>query len=435
MYFKSLFSFNISGEKYMYGQQQYRHKLIPVFLIVGTLFAVCCSSQTNTTDSVKHTFTINKTADEAVIDGILNETLWKYSDTLGDFRIDADPERIPDVNTKVSITYNDQALMVAFSCEEPVEESSAKTGNRDENYCELQIFSRPETPYYSPFIQRLDYKNASDSMRTQRFFIVTADGDRREGNIYKTGPHTPYITDDSWEGNWESAASADKGGYTVEISVPWNTIGGMPKPGHTFKLHFVRHRNVTAQEILSFNWCAVKNIQVESYDPKDFTQEHAQIFSPVVFEDNRVVLTRYVETEDPWEVKRPQTEYVSALTNRPVDNRAAHFYLGIRGFLLPGRIRDQYDDATWAAEENNYITELGKAGINGPFLPGFMSKVGEPGIDSLYSEHGMKFSYHVYGNSNKALDAGAKILRPRGTSGMAVSSCSVRCRFRTASSQ
>ncbi|MFC1508271.1 beta-galactosidase trimerization domain-containing protein [Candidatus Omnitrophota bacterium] len=399
----------------MYFQLRYRHKLISFFLLAGVLLVFSCSSPKNMTDSIKHAFTINKTADDAGIDGILNEPHWKDSNTLGDFRIDADPERIPDVTTGVSAAYNDKALLVAFTCEETMAESSAKTGNRKKDYCELQVFSRPETPYYSPFIQRLDYKNASDSMRTQRFFIVTATGDRRDGNIYKTGPHTPYITDDSWEGDWESSVSADKDGYTVEMSIPWDTIGGMPQPGHTFKLQFVRHRNVPEQEILSFNWCAGENIQVESFDPKDFTQEHAQIFSPVVFEDNHALLTRYVETEDPWEVKRPQTEYMNALTNRPVDNRAAHFYLGIRGFLLPGRIREKYDDATWAAEENNYITEMGKAGINGPFLPGFMSRVGESGIDSLYDEHGMKFSYHVYGSTKKAMDAGAKILRPRGT--------------------
>ncbi|HEC62169.1 MAG TPA: hypothetical protein ENI27_07940, partial [bacterium] len=369
----------------------------------------------------KHSFRIHETKEQYLIDGKLDELFWKKAELLGGFRVDADPGRFPDAQTSVYITYNENALLVAFICNEPmmnklkadVASKNLETWKGD--YCELQVFSRPETPYYSPFMQRLDYMNANDKARTQRHFIVTAANARQDGNIYKVGPHTQYITDDSWEGEWESAVSMEKDRYVIEMSVPWIEIGGIPRPGHTFKLGFMRHRQESAKEISRFNWYSGENIRVDSFDPASFTQEHPIMFAPVRLEQEHAILTRFVETKDPWAVDRPYTEYESVLTNRQIELRAAHYYLGIRGFLLPEYIIKQYTDQTWAAEENNFITELGNAGANGPFLPGFMNKVGEAGLDSLYKRYGMQFGYHGYASSNQAKKAGATILRPRGT--------------------
>ena len=36
------------------------------------------------------------------------------------------------------------------------------------------------------------------------------------------------MTDDSWEGEWESAVSMLRERYIIEMSVPWSQIGGMP---------------------------------------------------------------------------------------------------------------------------------------------------------------------------------------------------------------
>ena len=245
--------------------------------------------------------------------------------------------------------------------------------------------------------------------------MVTPANARSDGNIYKVGPHTAYITDDTWEGNWESAVSVSRDRYIIEMSIPWNDLGGKPEPGHTFKLGFIRHRNETVREISRFNWYSGENIRPQSFDPADFIQEHPIIFAPVTFEDNRAILTRYIEISDPWEVKRSETAYENVLTNRKVDQRAAHFYLGISGFLLPDSIRNRYDKNTWAMEEDNFITELGRAGAYGPFLPGFLNQKGEAALDSLYKQYGMKFGFHGSISSQKADEAGAKMMRPRGT--------------------
>ncbi len=326
-----------------------------VSLIAVLLLLVNCSNQGNK-HIIRHSFTITKTDEKCTVDGEVK----KNAEPLGNFRIDADPERIPEAETSVYLSYSDKVLTVAFLCEEP-RISELLTGSPEiakNDYCELQVFSRPETPYYSPYLQQLDYKNANNAVRTQRHFIVTAANEHRDGNIYKVGAHTPYITDDSWEDKWEGSAVSNNSGYLVEMAIPWVSIGGMPEPGHTFKLHFVRRRSVTAQEFASFNWCKSENLYIVSLNPVDFTQEHPQIFAPMVFKGDQAVLNRYIETKPPWKVRRDKTFYESILTNETLPHRAAHFYLGIRGFLLPDTIRNMYDEDTWATEEMNFITEL-----------------------------------------------------------------------------
>ena len=382
--------------------------------VLFMLAAAGCSS-TDTGTTVRHEFRIEKTAGVPAVDGRLDESFWKRATTLDNFRIDADPDNIPAAGTTVKTAYDDKGLYVAFICEEPELVRLALDGAYSGDFCELLTFSRPETPYYSPFLQRLDYMNANNAMRTQRRFAVTVSGSRIDSNIYKTGPHTPYITDDSWEGAWESAVSMGNGRYTVEMAVPWETIGGMPAPGHTFKLHFVRHRSVGDGEWLTFNWAKNENLYVVSFDPAEFTQEHPQIFAPVVFDGDHAVLTRYVGTEAPWKVERNETAYESLLTAEKDPYRAAHFYLSISGFLLPNKIREAYDSGTWAAEERNFITEIGRAGMNGPFLPRFLNQRGTAGLDSLYDAYGMRFIWHGGASAATAVKQGANIMRPNGS--------------------
>ncbi|MFC1607653.1 hypothetical protein ACFL47_06735 [Candidatus Latescibacterota bacterium] len=386
------------------------------FLLMFLPVATCLSE--------KNSFTITRFTGTYSVDGSLDEPFWSNTEPLTGFRIDADPDRVSSAETTVYLAYDNEVLLAVFVCDEPdmarllsalvsSKKRDAEAGNNE--YCELQVFSRPATPYYSPFLQRLDYKNANNKVRTQRHYIVTASDKGIEGNIYKVGAHTKYITDDTWTGSWEHAVSRDKDRYVVEMAIPWSEIGGLPGEGHDFKLHFVRRRSVSVAEIVSFNWYSGNNIDVYSFDPASFDQEHPTIFSPVVFAQDHAVLTRFIETSDPWAVNRTDTEYKRLLTDRKISERATHFYLGLRGFLLPDSIRTRYDDISWAAEENNFFTEVGRAGMNGPFLPGFMRRVGESGLDSLYQRYGMQFTYHTYGNTKAAQEAGATIIRPRGT--------------------
>jgi len=388
--------------------------LIAVSLFSAAIFS-SCTSKTHS-ESGADTFSVAMTDEMCKVDGRLDEKFWKDAVPLDGFRIDADPLHLPECSTVVYLSYGEDALYAAFVCEEAGMSEIIKEPSADmSDYCELLTFSRPETPYYSPYLQRLDYKNANNAVRTQRSFKVSASAKTGDANIYKTGAHSPYITDNDWTEVWDSASFVSNNGYVAELSIPWETIGGMPQAGHDFKLHFVRRRAVDGEEFAVFSHIDSENLHVVSYDPADFNQEHPQIFSPLEFHGDHAVLKRYIETEAPWHIDRTDTVFESVLTDKADPYRAAHFYLGISGFLLPESIRSRYDGETLAREEMNFITELGRAGMTSPFLPGYMNKIGASGVDSLYKEYSMPFSFHGYGNNKKALAAGAAIKRPGGS--------------------
>jgi len=361
----------------------------------------------------RHSFTVFKTEEIGAVDGRLAEDYWKKAQRLGDFRVDADPRKIPGVSTEVRLAFTDDQLLVAFICE-------GKTGGGaipDDDFCEFSLFSRPETPFYSPFLQRLDYMNAADAVRTMRRFKVTVANERSEANVYKVGAHTPYIVDEAWTCPWESAVASSGGKYVIEMSIPWAEIGGRPAPGHTFRVNFIRSRvsSTGEKETSCFNWYSGGNIRVRPFASENFIQEYPTIFASADFEDDRAVLRRFVETEDPWKVVRPQTEYQRALTSQTLPHRATHFYLGLSSFLLSDRIRKLYDQKLWEAEEANLIDELGRAGVNGPFLPGFLNRAGLSTLEDLNRRCGMQFSFHGYVADEEAKKAGASIITPVGT--------------------
>ncbi|OGD21916.1 MAG: hypothetical protein A2W03_11070 [Candidatus Aminicenantes bacterium RBG_16_63_16] len=362
--------------------------------------------------AVKHSFLIQQTDLPMRVDGRLDEKFWKSADRLAGFRVGSDPDRIPPVKTEVLLAYSGESLYAAFVLEEAANSGQAPASD----ICEISIFSRPETPFYSPYLQRLDYMNANEAVRTMRRFEVTASNEKRQSNVSKVGPHTSYIIDYEWKSCWQTAAAAKKGSVVIEASIPWADIGGLPKPGHTFRANFVRTRKTPEGENEGdwFNWYSGPNIPVKPWASQNFIQEYPTIFATALFEDGRAVLTRFVETEDPWSVLRALTEYEKVLSGRPDPGRSAHFYLGLTSFLLPDSIRKLYDEKAWEAEESNMLAEFGEAGINGPFLPGFLGRAGLGQVEALYKKYGMRFSYHGYANAKQAAQEGATTLTPGG---------------------
>ena len=371
--------------------------------------------------SVQINFSIQRTAEKCLVDGRLSESFWQKTGRLDGFRVDADPARIPAAGTEVRLAYDGDSLLAAFICEVPKPSAGGVTGGEpgagEEEFCEISVFSRPETPFYSPFLQRLDFMNANESVRTMRRFQVTPANARREANVHKLRAHTPYIVDEGWNCAWESAVASGENAWIVEISIPWKDIGGFPGPGHHFRINLVRSRLLGGgtRETSCFNWYSGENIRVRPFASENFIQEYPTIFASVRFEEGMAGLTRFVETEDPWRVPRPRPEYRRLLTKNNPAPRSTHFYLGLSSFLLPEKITKLYDAKTWEAEEANLLDELGRAGVNGPFLPGFLTKAGLPAVQDLFRRYGMRFSWHGGVSADEAMKAGATVLTPIGT--------------------
>lgn len=384
---------------------------LALVLTASLLAAFACAggpgSREKTAAEIRPEFEIRQAAGPVAVDGRLDEPAWKAAEPMGGFRVDADPARVPAAETRVRLALSGDALLVAFEC------SGAPAKADDGEFVELSLFSRPETPFYSPFMQRLDYMNALEAVRTMRRFRLTPANGRSEANVHKVAAHTPYIIDESWDGRWESAVRRSGRGWTAEIAVPWSEIGGVPKPGQTFRLNFVRR---AAGETSCFNWATSPNLRVEPFAPENFTQEYPTIFSTVNFPaEGTAALVRFVETEDPWRVERPRPEYQTLLTGRRESGRTFHLYLGLSSFGVPDAVRKRYDEKAWADEEAKLLEDIGAAGMNGPFMPGFLDKAGLPAVEAMHARYGTRFSFHGYVSGAEARDRGAKILIPSGT--------------------
>lgn len=385
--------------------------ILALVLTASLLAAFACSggpgSREKAGAGIRHEFEIRPAAGPAAVDGRLDETFWKEAERLEDFRVDADPPRIPAAPTAVRVALSDDALLVAFEC------SGRPAKPEDGEFVELSLFSRPETPYYSPFMQRLDYMNALEAVRTMRRFRLTPANARSEANVHKVGPHTPYFIDESWDGRWESSVARSRRGWTAELAIPWTEIGGRPRPGQTFRLNFVRR---AAGETSCFNWATSPNLRVEPFAPENFVQEYPTIFSTVNFPaEGTATLARFVETEDPWRVERPRPEYQGLITDRPAPPRSFHFYLGLSSFGVPDAVRKRYDERAWAEEEAKLLEDIGASGMNGPFMPGFLDRAGLPAVEELHKRSGTRFSFHGYAGAVEAKKQGASILIPSGT--------------------
>ncbi len=364
---------------------------------------------------VRHTFAVKTASAAFTIDGRLREAAWSEAERMGGFRVDADPARVPADPTELRLVLTPDALVAAFVC------AGAPPASPDDDACEISIFSRPETPFYSPYLQRLDFMNANESVRTMRRFVVTSANARREANVSKTGPHTPYVIDEGWDVAWRSATARTRRGWVAEVAIPWDSIGGRPAPGHTFRLNVIRTRKAgpgAGPEVSCFDWASSANLHVAPFASESFVQEYPTIFASIRFSpDGRAELERFVETADPWRVERERPEFERALTAVPDPLRSAHFYLGISSFAMPAEaVKILEDKDRVRQEEIGFLEDIGAAGMNGPFLPGFLDKQGLPAIADLSKRFGMRFSFHGYADAKAAQEAGATILTPGGTS-------------------
>ncbi len=102
-------------------------------------------------------------------------------------------------------------------------------------------FLAPGNPYYSP-TSSAGLHERQRAVRTMRRFAVTPSNARTEARVYKVGPHTPYIIDE-YELPWR-AREGNPRGYRGN-RVPWEHIGGMPKPA-TLPSQFHPHPKTTA---------------------------------------------------------------------------------------------------------------------------------------------------------------------------------------------
>jgi hypothetical protein len=158
------------------------------------------------------------------IDGILDDAVWRDHQPLEHFLPPAAPNKDrPEAQTTAWVTFDDQNLYLAFRCQEPNPQQLKIVGEkRDDDIWEGDdvelFFSLGEKPV--PY----------------RHFIVNPAGLQFDEEATAEGD------DHEFDAEWLSQAHVGDAEWTVEIAIPWQALGGKPRPGESRRANLCRQR-------------------------------------------------------------------------------------------------------------------------------------------------------------------------------------------------
>ena len=165
-----------------------------------------------------------------VIDGKLDDPAWASAARISEFGHCRTGEAAPDL-TDVRLCYDADCLYVAARCSEPnMERLTLKARGRDSNVWlddGIELFIDPR------FDRQSEYQ-----------ICVSA------SNVV----YDSHDKDGSWNGTEKTAAVREAGAYTIEIAVPWATLGlvGGPKSGAAVGFNVARDRYTVKEEV--YQW-------------------------------------------------------------------------------------------------------------------------------------------------------------------------------------
>jgi len=166
-------------------------------------------------------YNIQPTDEEIVIDGLLNEDIWKTADVAGDFII-----KYPDFGspskykTEMRMTYDSEAFYVAGILYDPKPDSVSYTLSQRDNFGNADWFGFSIDPYATNV-------NAFT-------FIVTSAGVELDALEFADYP------DFSWNAVWKSNTVKRDDGWSVEIRIPFSAIRFPNKDLQTWNFNMVR---------------------------------------------------------------------------------------------------------------------------------------------------------------------------------------------------
>jgi len=170
-------------------------------------------------------FTITETKDKIIIDGILNEKVWKRGNKAVDFYISKPIDTAyAKSKTEVMVTYDAKNIYVAAICyDELPGDYVIQSLKRD--------FSYPRSDAFSVILNPFNDKTNGFS------FAVNPRGAQREGSIENGGD---FGVTTAWDNLWYSAVSQGDGKWFVEMAIPFNSIR-FSEGGTEWSVNFTRN--------------------------------------------------------------------------------------------------------------------------------------------------------------------------------------------------
>jgi hypothetical protein len=180
-----------------------------MLLVLLTAVAGVATAQEPNSAKVPHP--VPRAASEVVIDGVIDEQVWRDALTLElNYEVRPGENIEPPVRTVVFITHDEAHVLVAFRAYDPEPERiRARYRDRDEIWGDDWV--------------GIMFDTFNDERRGYEFWVnplgVQTDG------IYTEGRSEGGMNfDDSWDAIWFSAGRLTDFGYEVEMAIPFNQI-------------------------------------------------------------------------------------------------------------------------------------------------------------------------------------------------------------------
>jgi hypothetical protein len=142
-----------------------------------------------------------------VIDGILSDSIWRYTKPIRDFtQYDPQEGYAPTESTLVYLVYDDRALYVGVWCND----SNAKgiVG---------QLTRRDRTSEADRFTVMID---SYEDHQTGFVFSTNVSGVKTDGVLTQDGT----VYDVTWDAVWQVAVARSKRGWSAEFAIPFNAL-------------------------------------------------------------------------------------------------------------------------------------------------------------------------------------------------------------------
>lgn len=175
-------------------------------LLLAALFIPFLLTAGNDSKAIKLAAAAARVTEPLVIDGNLNESVWKGGIKINNLtQRDPIEGAHPTEKTEITILYDDEALYIgARMYDSHADSIISRLGRRDDFVSADQIFF-----YVDPY----------NDKRTGNYFGVNAGGTMYDGILYNDD-----WNDNSWDGVWSAKVSVDKDGWTAEMKIPYSQL-------------------------------------------------------------------------------------------------------------------------------------------------------------------------------------------------------------------
>lgn len=189
-----------------------------------TSLAYLCAAGVLMADSSNRTAEPVKVNIPPVIDGRLDDEVWKTAPVLSDYiQFEPDKGAPATVRTEVRVLYDDTNLYFGFMCWDPELDRIVVATGRDKLFMGTDSVDILLDTFYDK--------------RTGYYFRTNPLGVQHDGLISDNG----RVADTNWDGTWQSAGTRTSEGWSAEMAIPLATVKHRAGEGQTWGFQASRY--------------------------------------------------------------------------------------------------------------------------------------------------------------------------------------------------